>query len=106
MSERFEWFDKNEKGEDLILILKKHGNLYLFQGKTIDGVIKVLSNINGRYILELQDHVLDYPLIDPIVNDINARNWWDISYYFEVPQRKIKQFLSKYFSNELKALTN
>ena len=93
MSERFEWFNKNEKGEDLILILKKHGELFLFQGRSIDGVVKVLSNINGRYVLEIEDHVLDYPLIDPIIDDINANSFWDVAYYFGVTQRKIKNFL-------------
>ena len=106
MSERFTWYDKNEKGEDLILILKKHGNLYLFQGQSIDGVVKVLSNINGRYVLELGDHVLDYPLISPIIDDINAHSFWDIAYYFEVPRQRIKKFLSKYFSNEIQPLIN
>ena len=99
-NETMEWKMYNNKGVKLELILRKKLDLYRFNGDNIDGVVKILNYDNGVYELELQHGVVDYALINPIIDDIHPGCMFDLAFYFSTTIDRVKHFFGSYYPSQ------
>ena len=99
-NEKIEWSMYNDKGVKLELILRKKLDLYRFNGVDIDGVVKIIDYTNGVYELELERNVVDYALINPIIDDIHPGCMFDLAFYFSTTIDRVKHFFGSYYPSQ------